>query len=412
MASIGIVGGGIIGCATALHLLDRGHQVTLIERDAGGLPASVGNAGILAIPEIDPIASPGMLLSVPRWLLDPLGPLALRWKDLPSLLPWLTRLLASSRPEQVEKSRQALLYLMQTAAPDHAAMARMAGVSGHLRKTGAMTVFDTEAARDKAFAHAVDISRLLGNYGVEKLDAAEARRKVPALQGNLAGAIYSDGYETFEYPLTFLRRLQASIRERASIIDAAVTSLSWSGEGITVRTEAQNTHLFDKVVVAAGVWSKPLVERLGLHVLLETERGYNTTFVNPSVTLEMPVFFSEHGFVATPFENMLRVGGAVELAKPDTSANYARAAAMRKKMRRYVPDLPDQGGTEWMGRRPSTPDSVPVIGLHPGDQRIAFAFGHGHLGLTLAATTGRLVADLFAGQTAPALDAYSIRRFQ
>ncbi len=412
MAHIGIVGGGIIGCATALHLLDRGHQVTIIERDAGGLPASVGNAGILAVPEIDPIARPGMLLSAPRWLLDPLGPLALRWGDVPSLLPWLIRLLAASRPAQVERSRKALTFLMRTAAADHAAMAQTIGISGHIRKTGALAIFDTEAARDKAFAHEVDNARLLGGFDVEKLDAAETRRRVPALTGNFAGAIYNDGYQTFEYPLTFLRRLQAAIRERASFIDAAVSSLSWNGEGISVRTEAQNNHLFDKVVVAAGVWSKPLVERVGLHVYLETERGYNTTFVNPSVTLEMPVFFSEHGFVATPFENMLRVGGAVELARPETAANYARAAAMRKKMRRYVPDLPDEGGTEWMGRRPSTPDSVPVIGLHPGDPRIAFAFGHGHLGLTLAATTGRHVADLFAGDLNPALDAFSIRRFQ
>lgn len=412
MAHIGIVGGGIIGCATALHLLDRGHQVTIIERDAGGLPASVGNAGILAIPEIDPIATPGMLLQVPRWLLDPLGPLTLRWGDLPSLLPWLMKLLASSRPAQVERSRQALTFLMKTAAADHATMARMIEITGHIRKTGALAVFDTEAARDKAFAHEVKNAGLLGGFAVEKLDVAETRRRVPALTGNLGGAIYNDGYQTFEYPLTFLRRLQAAIRERASIIDAAVASLAWNGEGISVRTEAQNTHLFDKVVVAAGVWSKPLVERVGLHVQLETERGYNTTFVNPAVTLEMPVFFSEHGFVATPFENMLRVGGAVELARPETAANYARAAAMRRKMRRYVPDLPDEGGTEWMGRRPSTPDSLPVIGLHPGDPRIAFAFGHGHLGLTLSATTGRHVADLFEGRASAELDAFSIRRFQ
>ncbi|MCV3736044.1 FAD-binding oxidoreductase [Rhizobium sp. TRM96647] len=412
MAHIGIVGGGIIGCATALHLLDRGHQVTLVERDAGGLPASVGNAGILAIPEIDPIARPGMLLSAPRWLLDPLGPLALRWGDVPALLPWLLRLLAASRLAQVERSRQALTFLMKTAAADHAAMARMIAITGHLRQTGALAIFDTEAARDKAFAHEVENARILGGFEVEKLDAAETRRRVPALAGAFAGAIYNAGYQTFEYPLTFLRRLQAAIRERASFIDAAAASLAWSNEGISVRTEAQNTHLFDKVVVSAGVWSKPLVEHLGLHVQLETERGYNTTFVNPSVTLEMPVFFSEHGFVATPFENMLRVGGAVELARPETAANYARASAMRKKMRRYVPDLPDEGGTEWMGRRPSTPDSVPVIGLHPGDPRIAFAFGHGHLGLTLAATTGRHVADLLAGGADPELDAFSIRRFQ
>lgn len=411
MAHIGIVGGGIIGCATALHLLDQGHKVTVLERDAGGLPASVGNAGILAVPEIDPIARPGMLLAAPKWLLDPLGPLTVRWQDLPALMPWLTRFLLASRPAKVARAREALAFLLKTAAADHQAMGAMAGISGHIRKTGALTVFDTKAARDKAFAHEAANAALLG-CNVEKLDVDEARARVPALKGAFAGGIFNDGYETFQYPLTLLRRLQSQLRERATFIDATVNAVEWGDAGVSVRTGAENAHLFDKVAITAGVWSKTLVERLGLKVLLESERGYNTTFVNPSMTLEMPVFFSEHGFVATPFENALRVGGAVELAKPETAANYARAAAMRRKMRRYVPDLPREGGTEWMGRRPSTPDSLPVIGLHPGDPRIAFAFGHGHLGLTLSATTGRHVASLLSGERNPDLKPFSITRFR
>ena len=411
MAHIGIVGGGIIGCATALHLLDQGHRVTVLERDAGGLPASVGNAGILAVPEIDPIARPGMLLAAPKWLLDPLGPLTVRWQDLPALMPWLTRFLLASRPAKVARAREALAFLLKTAAADHQAMGAMAGISGHIRKTGALTVFDTKSARDKAFAHEAANAALLG-CNVEKLDVDEARARVPALKGTFAGGIFNDGYETFQYPLTLLRRLQSQLRERATFIDATVNAVEWSDAGVSVRTGAENAHLFDKVAITAGVWSKTLVERLGLKVLLESERGYNTTFVNPSMTLEMPVFFSEHGFVATPFEKALRVGGAVELAKPETAANYARAAAMRRKMRRYVPDLPREGGTEWMGRRPSTPDSLPVIGLHPGDPRIAFAFGHGHLGLTLSATTGRHVASLLSGERNPDLKPFSISRFR
>lgn len=410
MARIGIVGGGIIGCATALYLLEEGHEVTIIERDAGGQSASVGNAGILAVPEIDPVARPDMLLSVPRWLLDPLGPLALRWRDLPALLPWLVRFLLSARREKAAASREALLFLMKSAEADHRRLGEMAGISGHIRRTGALTVFDTPAALDKAFLHEAEKARLLG-INVEKLDAEEARRRVPALKGPFAGGIFNDGYQTFEYPLTFLRRLQAVLRERAILVDAAVSGVSQGTEGITVTTEAGKRFVFEKAAVTAGIWSRRFVAGLGLKVHLETERGYNTTFVNPPMTLEMPVFFSEHGFVATPFENALRIGGAVELARPDAPANYARAAAMRRRMRRYVPDLPEGGGTEWMGRRPSTPDSLPVISLHPKDPRIAFAFGHGHLGLTLSATTGRHVARLLSGEGGSALAPFSIARF-
>ena len=206
--------------------------------------------------------------------------------------------------------------------------------------------------------------------------------------------------------------MQHHVRQQGTLVEAGVEALQPSADGITIVADSGERHDFDKVVIAAGVWSRTLVRQLGLKVLLETERGYNTTFADPPVKLEMPIFFAEHGFVATPLANALRIGGAVELARPEAPPNYARASAMRRKMRRYVPALPESGGKEWMGRRPSTPDSVPVISLHPSDPRIAMAFGHGHLGLTLSAITGAKIAALLSNRAGTDLESFSIRRFQ
>ncbi|MEY9717578.1 D-amino-acid dehydrogenase [Sinorhizobium fredii] len=411
MALIGIVGAGIIGCAAAVHLIAEGHAVTVFEKDVDGLPASVGNAGILAVPEIDPMARPEMLFAAPKWLVDPLGPLTLRWQDLRALAPWLFHLLRAARPARVERSRQALLGLMRDALAAHEAMARLCGISGHMSPTGALTIFDSEAALDAAFWHDQATARLLG-FGVERLDARAARDRVPAPEGTFAGGVFSSGYQTFLDPLKLLRDVQHHVRQYATLVEAGVEAVQPGAEGVTVIADSGERQVFDKVVIAAGVWSRTLVRKLGLKVLLETERGYNTTFADPLVKLELPIFFAEHGFVATPLANALRIGGAVELARPEAPPNYARAAAMRQKMRRYVPSLPETGGKEWMGRRPSTPDSVPVISLHPADPRIAMAFGHGHLGLTLSAITGAKVATILSKGASADLEPFSIGRFQ
>ena len=411
MARIGIAGAGIIGCATAVYLIEQGHDVTVFEKDIGGLPASVGNAGILAVPEIDPLARPDMILSAPKWLLDPLGPLTLRWQDLPSLTPWLIQLLLSATPAKVERSRTALLGLMRQALDAHHDLARMTGLSGHMKADGALTIFDTDKAVDAAFAHESRNAALLG-HAVEKLTAAQARARVPALEGHFAGGVFSAGYQTFLDPLSMLRHLQAHVRARGAIVEATVERVRPDQHGVTILSAGHAPATFDKVVISAGIWSRTLVRGLGLKVLLENERGYNTTFADCPVSLDLPVFFAEHGFVATPLRNALRIGGAVELAKPEAPANFARAAAMRQKMRRYVPGLPETGGTKWMGRRPSTPDSVPVIGLNPYDKRIALAFGHGHLGLTLSAITGKSIAGLLKSGDMSELEPFSISRFQ
>ena len=156
-------------------------------------------------------------------------------------------------------------------------------------------------------------------------------------------------------------------------------------------------------MIAAGAWSHRLARHFGDRIPLETERGYNTTLPAGAFDLKRQLVFSRHGFVVTPLEDGIRVGGAVEFAGLERPANYARSKAMLEKATRFMPGLKTEGGREWMGYRPSLPDTLPVIGPSPRAPNVFYAFGHGHLGLTQSAATGRLIADLVAG-VSPAID--------
>jgi D-amino-acid dehydrogenase len=229
------------------------------------------------------------------------------------------------------------------------------------------------------------------------------------LAGPFAAALFAPEYWVVSSPSAVLAALRRRLRQ---VVPERVIEIRADAGEVALLTDKGADLPFDQVVVAGGVWSRDLVRGLGLKVLLECERGYNTTFPVHALELPMPVFFAEHGFVVSPLAEGIRVGGAVELAAPDAPPNFARAAAMRTKARRYMPGLPESGGAEWMGRRPSTPDSLPVIGRHPRDPRIVFAFGHGHLGLTLSAVTARHVAALLRGTEEAGLARFSIARFQ
>lgn len=410
MAKIAIAGAGIIGATIAAELLLSGHEVTVFEPEPDGLPTSSGNAALIALPEVAPLASPGILTAVPGWLLDPLGPLTLRWTDVPALTPWLLAFLASATPSRGAQARTALTYLMKSALQDHENLAQRSGMESYLRQTGYLSVHDSEASIKGALAEAETVKGLLG-YDYERVSPETAKQMIPQLEGQFVAAMHQPGYWAVTNPLTVLRAYQDIVRAKATLVPEKAVRLRQTDAGVEVSGTATKG-VFDRVVVASGVWSRDLVRSLGAKVLLETERGYNTTYTDLGWNLSMPLGFADHGFIATPLVDGLRVGGAVELAKPETSPNFNRAKAMRTKMRRYIPSLPE-GGKEWMGRRPSTPDSIPVISHHPGDKRIIHAFGHGHLGLTLSAVTARLVAGLVNDQVdASALAPFSLSRFQ
>ncbi len=402
-----VVGAGIVGLSCARALLREGHAVTVLDRDPAGDKASFGNAGGLGVTEILPAASPGLVWQIPKWLADPLGPLSLRPAHLPRLMPWLVRFLRSGTAAEVVRIAGALAGLVAPVYDDMLPLLDELSLSADLHRVGALWIYDTEAgfARD-APAHAL---RRRHGIAVETISAAEARRMEPALAPGAAPAVVTPGWSHVSNPKRIVDRLRELLLARGvAIRSAAVTGV----EGRAVRLAGGEGVAFDHLVVAAGAWSGRIARAVGDPALIESERGYNATLPSPGVALSREVVFAERQFVATPLDIGLRIGGAAEFAGLDARPDFRRSDALVTLARRYLPGLDARGAVRWMGHRPATPDSLPVIGRSRRRAEVVYAFGHGHLGLTLGPTTGRLVADIVAGRPPPLdLSPFSIARF-
>jgi D-amino-acid dehydrogenase len=345
-------------------------------------------------------------------LMDPLGPLSIRWKNLPALTPWLWRFWRAGTSKRVETIARELATLLATATRDYEPVLSAAGLSHLVRRKGALYVYATE----KGFADAAAEWDLKFRNGVvaERLDGAAIRELEPALAPTFSNGYFVPGYSHTVDPGQLVCGLADHFqRKGGEIRRARVNGFVFSDSEPRAMHLDDGTQLdFDLVVIAAGAWSKSLCRMLGQKVPLDTERGYNTTLPAPGVELTRPVCIAERSFFMTPMAMGLRIGGAVDLAGLGAPPNFARAKALLANGAQALPGLNTAGGREWMGFRPSMPDSKPVIGRSPRHANTLFAFGHGHLGLTQGATTGRLIADLAAGeQTAIDLVPFRIDRF-
>jgi D-amino-acid dehydrogenase len=407
---VAIVGAGIVGIAVACHLAEEGRSVLLLDQGEPARGASFGNAGAFAFSDVMPLASPGIMRKAPKWLLDPLGPLTIPPAYLPRIAAWLVRFWRASQPDRVAASERAQAAMMQVARAAMGALVARAGLDGMVRSDGALELYGSEAEWQAALPgweararHGIAFEHLRG-------DAIAALQ--PGLSPDFAVATFVPGWQTVEDPFLFARALLAHAERHGAAVRRARVQAVTPGDGVRVLLEGGETIAAGHAVIAAGAWSRPLARALGDDVPLETERGYNTTLPPGAFDLRRQLTFPGHGFVATPIGGGVRVGGAVELGGLTRPPDFRRSATMLAKAARFLPGLRTEGGTQWMGFRPSLPDSLPVIGPSRASPRVLYAFGHGHLGLTQSAGTGRIVADLVAGR-APALDIapFSARRF-
>lgn len=393
-----VVGAGVIGVCCALALRREGHDVTIFDPAEPGSGASSGNAGGIVPSAVVPVATPGILKEVPSMLRDPLSPLAIRWSYLPQLAPWLIRFVRAAAPLQVEALSQALAALLAGVVESWVDLLQSAGCSDVLRRQGLLYVYESERSWESA-RWGFELRRRRGIV-VEALDHVALRRMVPALSPAFCRAAFLPDCAHVTHPQRVVACLAGAFeREGGRLRRSRVAAVRTTGRGTPVEIVADgDTMVADGVVIAAGAFSKPLARALGAAVPLDTERGYHAMLPHPGVDVPLPIMSGEGRFAVTPMEHGLRLAGTVELGGLRAPPNYERARILIRQAQRMFPGLNVENAGLWMGHRPSLPDSLPVIGAVPGRPQALLAFGHGHLGLTLGAVTGRLVADLVAGR--------------
>jgi D-amino-acid dehydrogenase len=384
--SIAVVGAGIVGVSTAIWLRRDGHDVTLIDARGAAEETSSGNAGLLASCSIVPVPAPGLLRKVPRMLFDPLGPLFLKWGYLPQLLPWLRRYLAHANAEDMNRSADALMPIIGDSVEQHLAIARGTEAERFITPTAYTFVYGSRDAYLKD-GLAWNIRRRHG-FEVE-----------PSLAEGLRFAVQVPGHAYISDPGEYVRAL-ARHAEATGVALRIATVEDFVLEAGRIRgvVTGAGPESYDEVVVAAGAWSARLAAKLGLSIPLEAERGYHLELIDARGGPSLPISLTAHKFVATPMQGRLRLAGLVEFGGLEAPASEQPYEMLLTHARAAFPGLTWSGERRWLGHRPATIDSVPVIGPVESVPGLHLAFGHQHVGLTGGPKTGRLVADLLAGR--------------
>jgi len=395
-----IIGAGIVGVSAAAFLQREGYRVTIIDRVPPGDGCSFGNAGGLAFAEIVPAVHSRMLLKIPRWLMDPLGPLTIRWSYLPKAMPWLMALGRNAMPDRVKAITEARAALAMRVVSDFETLLKAAGAADLIRYQDTLRIFDSEA-QYLAEAPERETKKAYG-YEMKRLSGDEARELEPALGPNVHCGVFHGGWYFVTNPERVVKSIAAEVvKNGGTIIADDVVSLTRSGNRVTaLQLKAGGTHKVEKLVVCAGAYSHLLAKQLGEKVLLEAERGYHMVLPNSGVSLSRSLTYARTPGAATPMEMGLRFAGTDEFAGLDAEPNYKRADALWHHFKNILPGLraPDEKTTRWMGRRPGTPDSLPVIGPSKTTENVWYGFGHGHMGLTWGPSTGRLISEIMTGR--------------
>ncbi len=413
MAHVVIAGAGIVGVSSAIWLQRAGHEVTLVDRMDGALRTSYGNAGVLAAGAILPVPVPGLARKLPKMVFSRDEPLFLQWCYLPRLLPFLAKYLSFARADHVVHCARSLSYLLSDSHAQHQSLAE---------GTGAERFISDE---DFCFGYATETSYLADEpgrvlrrahgYEIEELDGAAYAVRDPLYYGQFAKVVCYKNSGRISDPEAYLAELLAHFQaEGGTMLAAKIEDIELQDGAYKALITDQGPVTGDHIVLAMGAWSGKMAKKLGLKRLaLESERGYHIELHNPSAMPKAPMMVAAGKFVVTPMEGRIRCAGVVEFASTEAAAQDGPVQFIKRQIATLFPDLTYDHMSDWMGRRPATTDSLPIIGPARAIDNGHMAFGHQHIGLTAGPKTGRLIADMVSNQPSNAdLSAFAPARYQ
>ncbi len=408
---VAVIGGGMVGLSAALALLQRGRPVTLIDPGDPMGQASYGNAGVLSRGSIFPIAGPGLVAKLPGYGLGKCVAVRVNRRSLHTMVPWVRRFLAACSEPAWRGAAEALDPLVRTAIDHHMALAAELGITQRYRQTGFLRLYRQAGG----LAGAARERGVLERFGIEAqpLDARGLADLEPVLAERYAEGLHFNQSMSVDNPGAIVMAMRDAFRARGGLdLPGHVRAISSLGDGVELVVDGR-TLRFAQAVVAAGVSSSTLTRPLGDRIPLVGERGYHRLVPwSGNAALSRPIYDVAGGFVASPMEGGLRVLSGVELALPDDPPDHTQIDAVLADAAGRLPIDANGAGPVWMGSRPSTPDSLPVIGFSKASRAVVYAFGHGHIGFANGPATGQAVAALLSGDLPDVpIEAFSPRRF-
>ena len=409
MKNIAVVGAGIVGICSAYFLKKSGFQVTLIDKEKPGTMTSFGHACSFADYANVPVNYPGLLWDIPSMLLRKDGPLAVDFFYIIKNLPWAINFLKNCRKEKVDEIATSLTNLLKHSQLSYDEIFKDVNVKEFISHEENLYLFDTKKSFEN-YEYA-NIIRKNNNVKVRNLNKDEVKE----LEPNIADVYYSGqvftGSRHTTNPLAISNKIFDKFIELGGIyINQHVKNLIQNEKNIELLMEDKKIK-FDKIIICAGAWSNQIANMLGDKFPLDTERGYHILFETNEKLINRPVAWSESGFYLIQIHDGVRAAGTVEIAGLNKSPNKKRLNMIERQSRKVLPQLGKVQST-WMGRRPTLPDSLPIIGNSQKNNNIIYAFGHQHVGWTLGAVTGKIIDSLSRDQI-PNIDisAYSPSRF-